>query len=150
MKRLLYVLVGAVLSAVVFGGAAMANGDGKGEAAPSGAETIAAQAPSARVALYVQGGATTGQFTVVRQQGVVSVTNPEYGTFCVKPVAGVSPAKVVPTVSTEWTGTATADGFAEWSATRGPCPAGTIRVATFVASGGGSYLNAVAFTVVID
>ena len=45
----------------------MANGDGKGEAAPAPAEAIAAQAPGARVALYVQGGAATGSFDVVRQ-----------------------------------------------------------------------------------
>lgn len=154
MKRLLYVLVGVALSAAIFGGVAWASGGAtgpgdKGEAAPSGAETIAAQAPGARLALYVQGGATAGTFNVVRQQGVVSVTNPSDGLYCIRPVAGVAPAKVVPSVSTEYANTAGYDGLAQWAVTRGPCPTGTIRVMTFHVNGSGP-LNQVAFTVVVD
>ena len=79
----------------------------------------------------------------------MSVTNPAAGVFCIKPVAGVSPAKVVPTVSTEFTGTSVWAFLAQWSTTRSPCPAGTIRV-TGLRAGGGAGLNAVAFTLVID
>lgn len=149
MKRFLYVLLGVALSAAVFGGVAMANGGGKGEAAPSNAETIAAQAPGARMAVYIQGGAAAGTFTVVRQQGVVSVSNPATGVYCIKPVAGVAPAKVVPVVSTEFVNTAAYDGFAQWSVDKAPCTSGNIRITTFDVSATAPF-NQVAFTVVVD
>lgn len=98
-------LVGVALSAVAFGGVALANGGTKGDVAPSGAETITAQAPGARVAVYIEGGVAAGSFTVARQLGVVSVTNPSVGIFCIKPVSSVSTAKIVPTVSTEYENT---------------------------------------------
>lgn len=149
MKRFLYVLLGVALSAAVFGGVAMANGGGKGEAAPSDTETVAAQAPGARMAVYVQGGAAAGTFTVVRQQGVVSVSNPANGVYCIKPVAGVSPAKIVPMVSTEYSNTAGFDSLAQWSVEKAGCPSGTFRISTFDVSVGGLF-NQVAFTVVVD
>lgn len=150
MKRVLYVLVGALLGGALFGGMALAGAGGdKGDGTAEGVPAIVAEAPNARVAVYVVGGETAGQFTVVRQKGIVAVTNPSTGIFCLKAVSGVSSRKVVPIVSTEFSGTAHYDGFAQWSAVRDPCPSGTIKVTTFDA-GDSALFNQVAFTVVID
>lgn len=156
MKRFLYILAGVMVSAALFGGAAMASGGGgtntadkAGTPPPEGTGPIAAQAPDARLALYMAGGSTAGTFTVIRQQGVVSITNPSTGIYCIKPVAGVAPAKIVPAVSTEFSNTPSFDAFAQWSAARLPCPSGNIKIVTYDISDGGLY-NQVAFTVVVD
>ena len=150
MKRLLYVLIGVLLSGALFGGAALATGDDKGAdaTAESGAEaTVAAQAPYARMALYING--NPGGFAILRAKGVISVSNPQPGVFCIRPVAAIAPSRVVPNVSTDFYSTGGFDTFAQWNSGRTSCPAGRIQVNTFDASSTAAF-NDVAFTVTVN
>jgi hypothetical protein len=121
MLRALCILIGAIAVAGVWAGAAMATGP------------VAAQAPDARLALFVRGETWSPggapDFTVLRQKGVTSVTNPIAGVFCVDPSSTTMKlGRIVPNVSTDASYTAT-DTVAMWLSFNNACPTNTIAVA---------------------
>ena len=149
-KRAAVLVAGIAIGAMTVGGVALATGvDGKAESA-EGVAPIAAEAPNARLAALVSGGASAGSFTVRRQVGVAQITNPQAGVYCVKPAAGtgVKPAKAVPIVGTEYANTSGFDSFAMWNSARPSCPTGNIEVDTFDSSAE-ARVNPVSFTIVV-
>jgi hypothetical protein len=135
MKQVLIVVAAFLLGGAAFAGVALAAGT--------------AQAPNARLAVYVDGGDTPGSFSVPRKKGVTSVTNPLTGVYCIKPSnPDVTLSKIVPVVSMEYSGTASADSRAAWSSLNIYCPSGTIEVDTYHLSDL-NHVNNVAFTLTV-
>lgn len=157
MRKLLLVLVGCALGALVVGGVAVATeGEDRDAGTPSGAESSparealgGAQAPNARLVAVVDGGATAGNFVVRRGKNIQSVTNPDTGIFCItpRPGAGITPGAAVPIVSTEFDGTPSDNHFANWDRTPDDCGPGKIEVQAFELGVGD--VNDVGFTVVV-
>jgi hypothetical protein len=147
MRKFLYAVIAVVLAAAVFTGVATATGESdKGADLPAEGGTVAAQAPNARLAVHVNGGSSG--FTVLRAKGAISISNPQPGTYCIRPVSTIKVGRAVPTVATDYWGTGGFDTFAQWNSGRPTCAAGRIQVNTFDASAGTPY-NDVAFTVVV-
>ncbi|MEO7118248.1 MAG: hypothetical protein ABIZ34_04675 [Candidatus Limnocylindrales bacterium] len=124
MKRILHVLVGMALGSALVGGVALAANN----IAPAAAVT--AEAPNARLAVLIDGGATAPGFTVLRRKGVASVSNPSTGIFCITPKAslGMDVSRIMPIVTTELMGTALTSYRTLWDATGFGCPAGSIAI----------------------
>lgn len=157
MKKLLMIAAAVVLSAAVGAGVAVAAvGTGPAERLPnppvSSGPTegvTAAEAPTTRVAVWVNGGVNEGEYTVVRGKGVSAVTNPDPGLFCIRPnVSGLHPSRVIPMVSVEWSLSTANDAAAQWRSVRSLCPAGTLEFLTFNATTGVPNQDT-SFTVVI-
>lgn len=154
MKKTLALLalvagLAGLLGAGVAVAAVGATHDPAPEAAPAATEGVnLAEAPTTRVAVWVDG-TGSGTYTVMRGKGIVAVTNPVDGSWCIRSlVPGFHPRRVVPVVSVEYSLSETNDAAAQWRSGRPNCPAGTIEVHTFN-TGTGIPDNTVAFTVVI-
>ena len=135
--RVLAVFAGVLLVGALFAGAALATGP------------VVAQAPSARLAVLIDGGdGPAPNFVILRQKGVLSVTNPQLGVFCIKPSnTKVNVLKIVPNVSTEFGLSNANDDTAQWNSTPLECPSGTIEVLTFHVNN--AHENNVGFTVTV-
>jgi hypothetical protein len=137
VNRLFATLVGVVLMAVTLAGVSLATGP------------VSAQAPDARLAVSIFGGDTTGQFQVLRTKGVVSVTNPATGFFCITPSSTTMKLnRIVPLVSLDGQGTPNSDTTALWSSLNVVCPNSAIEVQSFLISTRSSR-NRVGFNVVV-
>lgn len=143
MKRILHVLVGMALGSALVGGVALAANN----IAPAAAVT--AEAPNARLAVLIDGGATAPSFTVLRRKGVASISNLSTGIFCVTPKAslGMDVSKIMPIVTTELAGTSSVTFRAFWYASGLNCPAGSIEIQG--ATAGGLLTNDVGIAVVV-
>lgn len=156
MKKLLTICAAVVLSAGIGAGVAVAaTSGGPTERTPNPPTTGAtegvnlAEAPTTRVAVWVNGGAEEGQYAVVRGKGISAVTNPDPGLWCVRPnVSGLHPSKVVPMTSVEYSGSTTFNDAIQWRSIRTLCPAGTLEFLSFQL-GSGVPNNDVSFTVMI-
>ena len=155
MRRMVMAGLALLLVGSVGAGAGMALAapgvGGKNPAPEAGAaEGTIVVDPHDNASLVVHVDGNPGGRVVKRSFGVQNVTNPAPGRFCIRPTAesGVSPADSVPTVATDYFGTAGFDGFAQWNSSRQGCPVGTFAVNTFDASEA-SALNDVAFTLVV-
>ena len=164
MRRHLFLVLGIVAGlAVGAGGAVAATGGGSdkpAESAGGSSEAIGGASSTARLALMVNGEpfAPGGgpDFNVIRSKGVQSVTNPTEGWWCVRPTSAIPAAQIsrlVVSVESLYTGSATYENWAQYVSPRFGCPAGTISIATFSADATGALDTAdndVAFSVVID
>lgn len=151
-KIALFAVLAAVAATIGAGVAAAAAGlehDPQSDGAGGGQEGVnLAEAPTARVAVWVDGEGT-GSYTVKRGRGIAFVTNPADGTFCVRTNApGLHPGRVIPTVAVEYSLSELNTAAAQWRSGRPFCPAGTIEVVTFDTSTGGAN-NTTSFTVTI-
>lgn len=117
-----------VLGLALGGGAtALARGRANGPGAPE-VRAVQASAPGARLAATVDAGGT-----LLRKRGVLSVTNPADGVYCLnpKPNLGLDLARVVPVATVEW-GRSSGDGsLVQAYDNAADCPAGAIEVVTF-------------------
>lgn len=155
MKKLLMLAAAVVVSASIGAGVAVAAvGDG-GRAPNPPAETgpaegvNPAEAPTTRVAVWVNGGASAGNYNVLRGKGISAVTNPDTGIWCVRSnLAGFRPQRVVPVVSVEYSLSTANETDAQWRSSRTVCPAGTLEIYTFNQSTGIPD-NDASFTVVV-
>lgn len=155
MKKLLMLAAAVALSASVGAGVAVAAvGDGGRapnppvEAGPTEGVNPA-DAPTTRVAVWVNGGAEAGNYSVLRGKGISAVTNPSAGIFCVRSnLAGFRPQRVVPVVSVEYSLSTANETDAQWRSSRTMCPAGTLEIYTFNQASGVPD-NDASFTVVV-
>jgi len=164
-KPLLFVLVGIVAGLAIGATGAIASGDSDKpdtESAAGATEALGgASAPTARMSIIVNGNAYVAgppaDFGITRSAGVAAVTNPEAGTFCIRPTAAAVPAnqvgKLIPSVTVTFNGTDEYMAFAQYVTPRPPaCPLGSIAVYTFTADDTGVVTapnNDVAFSVVV-
>jgi len=99
----------------------------------------------ARLSVFVN---NSGQ--VVRSKGVAAVTRPSTGQYCIDPAATFDVAKIVPSVSVDWSTSLGSDLSAYWRSSGGGCPAGNISVVTYVpVSGTPTLSNNVGFMLVV-
>lgn len=152
MKRIALLAVVACLAAALGAGVASATVGGTRdpapEAAPSTEGVTLGDAPTTRVAAYVDG-TGPGTYSVPRVRGVAVVTNPQDGTFCIKAnVPGFRPRHVFPVVTVDYSQSEVNGTTAQWRSGRPFCPAGTIEIVTYDVTTG-VMNNTTAFTVVI-
>ncbi len=153
MKKLLLLAAAVVASASIGAGVAVAAvGQDRvpNPPAESGTEGVnLAEAPTTRVAVWVNGGAEAGSYSVLRGKGISAVTNPAAGIFCVRSnLSGFRPQRVVPVVSVEYSLSTANETDAQWRSSRTVCPAGTLEIYTFNQSTGIPD-NDASFTVVV-
>jgi hypothetical protein len=84
----------------------------------------------------------TGTLAPSRTKGFVSFTHPVTGIYCLRPRAGINPAKRVIMLTPEWSASADNDLRAYALASSGLCPKSTFAVATYQ---GGALSDFVAF-----
>jgi len=172
-KPLLFVIVGIVAGLAVGASGALATRAGVDAHVKPATDTIGlsnrgteaiggASTSEARMAALINGSVFAPgpppNFGVVRSVGVENVTNPEEGTFCIKPDPSIIPAsqisKLIPTVTASYVGSAEFQVFAQYVSPRpNVCQVGTVAVTTFSADSGGNLDTAdndVAFTIVVD
>ena len=152
MKRIALLVAGACLAAALGAGVASAAVGGTHDPAPEAAASTEGvtlgDAPTTRVAVYVDG-TGPGTYTVPRVKGVSAVTNPVDGTFCIRPtVSGFRPRHVFPVVTVDYSLSEVNGTTAQWRSGRPFCPAGTIEIVTYDVTTG-VMNNTTAFTVVI-
>ena len=138
-------LLGALV-AVALAGSAIAAGsnDNPGTGAPRAIG--GASAPNARIAAFVQAGGA-----VVRSKGIVSVTHPSTGLYCLDPKSDTLDVnKIVPSLSVDWS-TSLGDALmAQWRSAGVGCSAGWIAALTFDGEDGTFDLSdGVSFTIVV-
>ena len=103
-------------------------------------------------AFVVVDGASKVQLVGTRSKGVVSVTRPATGVYCLKLRPGIVVAHSAPVVGVEWDNSMGSNISAFLSAGRVGCPAGTglaVRTVAFVAAEDAKPSNGVSFTVVV-
>ena len=113
------------------------------------ATKAAAVAPFARLAAYIRPGPV-----LARQKGVLSVTNPARGVYCIRPTAasGVDPADSVVIVSPEFRFSAINEVMVQWIVSHHGCGSdriGVVTLADFNANGIYSLSDEVAFSVYV-
>jgi len=148
-RYLLIVILVIVVGLGALGGRSWATADQGGQTGMITAAEVIAQAPKARLAVYVRGGANIGNFDVPRHVGIHGVSNPANGIYCIAPATGIKASYIVPQVATEYSLTPQLDRFAQWASVRTTCPPGNIQVETFDL-GDHAANNEVAFTVTVD
>lgn len=154
MKKLLMLAAAIVVSATIGAGVAVAAvGDGGRTPNPpeAGAAegTNPAEAPTVRVAAFVNGGATVGSGGLVRSKGINSFSNPSAGVFCLRSsVSGFHPSRVVPVVSVDYSLSTNNETDVQWRSSRVICPAGQLEFYAFNQATGVAD-NDAAFTVVV-
>jgi hypothetical protein len=165
MRKHVLLVIGVVAGLAIGAGGALAATGGRDKPASESATreaAAAAAAPGARMAIIIDGNefAAGGpaDFSIVRSVGVQSVTNPEAGTFCIKPKTAAIPVaqvgRLVPTATPIYPGTSQWRAWIQYLTPRpAACPAGSLAFYTFTESGSGALNtedNNVAFTVVVD
>lgn len=154
MKKLVLLAAAIVAAATIGAGVAVAAvGDGGRVANPPAESTpegiVQAEAPSVRVAAYVNGGASVGSVSLIRSRGVSGLSNPAPGIFCLRSnVSGFHPARVVPVVSIDYSLSTTNETDVQWRSARSTCPAGQLEFYAFNQSTG-TPDNDAAFTVIV-
>ena len=100
--------------------------DQVGVSSPASA-AVAASSNARLAAVIRQGG------SIIRSKGVQSVTNPFFGTYCVRPTAasGVNPRTIVPVITVDYDRSTFNEVMAQYSDVGPDCPLGTIEVLTF-------------------
>jgi hypothetical protein len=108
-----------------------------------------AAAPNARLAALIQSGGT-----VIREKGVLSVTHPKTGIYCIKPDAstGIVPNNSIVIVSPEFFYSKLNEIKVQWAAKGSPC--GNDRLAVYTLAdlnvdGVYTFSNAVGFSIYV-
>jgi len=135
----------AVLAAVVtvLGSNAIAGQKTNDLPKPTLKKIGGAQAPNARLAVFV----LQGSF-VARSKGVAAVTNPSVGLYCIAPSGDLNVSKIIPTVTVDWSNSYGNSLTAYWRSSGVGCPEGQIAIVTYARSDT-VLTNDVAFTVVV-
>ena len=154
MKKLLMLGAAVLVSATIGAGVAVAAvGDGgrvpnpPAEARPEG--VVLAEAPSVRVAAFVNGGSTVGASQLVRSRGITSFANPVEGIFCLRSnVSGFHPSRVIPVVSIDYSLSTNNETDVQWRSSRVSCPSGNLEFFAFNQATGAPD-NDASFTVIV-
>lgn len=127
-------------------GLAFADSNNNGTSTAAGARALGGvYAPYARVVAIARGN------TVYASKGVVSVTHPATGLYCVRPATTFANFNAaVATVTVEWGNSNGTQLLAFWNRTGPNCPAGRFEVRTYnIASGTAVMSDSVAFLMVV-
>lgn len=142
------VVIAVFCVGLVLGGAAtaLARGRANDEASPE-VRAVQASAPGARLAATVDAGGT-----LLRKRGVVGVTNPGDGTYCVtpKPNLNLDLSRVVPQATVEWGRSGGNGNLVQVYLNAADCPDGDIEVVTFsFVDGAFAPTSSVAFNLIV-
>jgi len=146
-SRLVISGTAAVAALVIVVGSALAESAKSHDPLPSIRAIGGAQAPNARIAALVVAGGT-----VRRSKGILGVTHPSAGQYCIDPTNSLFDVnKAIPVVSVDWSSSSGPNGeMAQWRSSGVGCPLGQIAVLTFeLAAGIFSLSDNVGFSIIV-